>query len=61
MNREEAQGIARKLHALGGGVEVIRKAAARELARHDPLEATELIHHLLTLMRIDKHMSVAKA
>ncbi|XXF76657.1 hypothetical protein P2318_26915 [Myxococcaceae bacterium GXIMD 01537] len=51
MTREEAQGLARKLHALGGGVEVVRKAAARELARRDPLEANELIHHLLTLSR----------
>lgn len=49
MTREEAQLIARKLHALGGGTDVVRKAAARELARHDPLDATEFLQHLIAL------------
>lgn len=49
MTREEAQLIARKLHALGGGTDVVRKAAARELARHDPLDANEFLHHLIAL------------
>ncbi len=52
MTREEAQAIARRLHALGGsGEEIVRKAAARELARQDPLDANELISHLLALSR----------
>ncbi|MFL5320987.1 MAG: hypothetical protein ACJ790_15095 [Myxococcaceae bacterium] len=49
--RDEAQTVAKRLHALLGGPEVTRKAAARELARRDPTDATELIHHLLTLAR----------
>lgn len=49
--REDAQQVARRLHALVGGAEITRKAAARELARRDPTDATELIHHLLQLAR----------
>lgn len=49
MTREEAQAIARRLHALSGNADILRKAAARELARHDPLEGNELISHLLAL------------
>jgi hypothetical protein len=51
VTREEAQGIARRLHALSGSADIIRKAAARELARHDPLEGNELISHLISLAR----------
>ena len=43
---EEARALARKLHALGGGADMRRKAAARELARREPLDANELIGHL---------------
>ena len=50
-SRENAKAVAKKLHALAGGVELTRKAAAREIARLDPTDATELIHHLLLLAR----------
>lgn len=50
-DRNEAQSVARRLHALLGGPEVTRKAAARELAKRDPTDATELINHLLLLAR----------
>jgi hypothetical protein len=50
-SREDAQKLARRLHALAGGADVSRKAAARLLARMDPTDATELIHHLLFLSR----------
>jgi hypothetical protein len=50
-SREEAKRIAEKLHQLGGGAGVIRKAAARQIAKLDPTDATELIHHLLLLSR----------
>jgi len=49
--RVEVERLARKLHSLAGGANVRRKAAARELASRDPLEATELLHHLLRLSR----------
>ena len=49
--REDAQAFAQRVHALGGGAEVRRKAAARMLARVDPIEATELIQRLLELRR----------
>ncbi|WP_342375785.1 hypothetical protein NVS55_31480 [Myxococcus stipitatus] len=48
---EEARTVARFLHALGGGAEVRRKAAARELSRGDPLDANELVGHLISLAR----------
>ncbi len=48
---EEALLVARRLHALAGGADVVRKAAARELARLDPTDATDLIHQLLLLSR----------
>jgi hypothetical protein len=47
--REQAQRVAAKLHALSGGAELRRKAAARELARRDPTDATGLIQELLVL------------
>jgi hypothetical protein len=49
--RAEARAIAEKLHRLSGGAEVTRKAAARQIAKLDPTDATELIHHLLWLSR----------
>ncbi|GEN06392.1 hypothetical protein SAMN05443572_102495 [Myxococcus fulvus] len=48
---EEARNVARFLHALGGGASVRRKAAARELSRGDPLDANELVGHLISLAR----------
>ncbi len=49
--RAQAQELARRLHSLSGGTDVLRKAAARELARLDPIDATELIHELISLAR----------
>jgi hypothetical protein len=49
--REDAKAVARRLHALCGGGGVIRKAAARELAKRHPLDANELIADLLGLAR----------
>jgi len=49
--RAQAQNLARRLHGLASHPEIARKAAARELSERDPLEATELIHHLLVLAR----------
>ena len=49
--QEEAKELANKLHRLGGGDVVARKAAARKLAQLDPTDATELIHQLLVLAR----------
>lgn len=51
MTRDEARSIARRLLALSGGADIVRKAAARELARHDPLEGNELMGHLIALAR----------
>jgi hypothetical protein len=48
---EQARNLALRLHGLSGGTEILRKAAARELARYDPLDANELIDHLLSLAR----------
>jgi hypothetical protein len=50
-SREEAKTVVRRLHALSGGAEIVRKAAARELARRDPLDANELLHHVIFLAR----------
>ena len=49
--REEAQNLARRLHAYAGGPDVVRKAAARELGRHAPDEAVRLVHALQALSR----------
>ncbi|HZI09242.1 MAG TPA: hypothetical protein VE153_02560 [Myxococcus sp.] len=49
--QEDARTVARFLHALSGGAEVRRKAAARELSRGDPLDANELVGHLIALAR----------
>jgi hypothetical protein len=49
--REEARRFARRLHALGGGAEVRRKVAARELAARPAAEVIELLHHLIALSR----------
>jgi hypothetical protein len=48
---DEARTVARFLHALSGGPEVRRKAAARELARRDPLDTNELVGSLISLAR----------
>lgn len=48
---EQARNLALRLHGLSGGTEILRKAAARELARYDPLDATELVGHLISLAR----------
>jgi hypothetical protein len=48
---EQARNLALRLHGLSGGAEILRKAAARELARYDPLDATELVGHLISLAR----------
>ena len=50
-SREEAKSVVRRLHALSGSAEIVRKAAARELARRDPLDSNELLHHVLFLAR----------
>ena len=49
--RDEARALARRLQALGGGAEVVRRAAARELAALHPGEATELLRQLMRLNR----------
>lgn len=50
-SREEAKTVIQRLHALSGSAEIVRKAAARELARRDPLDANELLHHVIFLAR----------
>jgi hypothetical protein len=49
--REQARNLVLRLHGLGGGSGILRKAAARELARLDPLDANELVGHLISLAR----------
>jgi len=48
---EEVREAIRRLAALGGGPEVLRKAAARALAGLDPAAATELLVGVVTLAR----------
>lgn len=48
-HRAEALALAKKLHAFAYSMEIMRKAAARELAARHPVDATELIQHLLEL------------
>lgn len=48
-SRAEVSALAQRLHALSGGPVLRRKAAARVLAALDPIDATELIQHLLQL------------
>jgi len=50
-SRDEAQTVARRLHALAGDPVILRKAAARELAGRHPVDANELIDQLLSLSR----------
>ncbi len=50
-SREEAKTVVHRLHALSGSAEIVRKAAARELARRDPLDANELLHEVIFLAR----------
>ena len=47
----EAREVVRKLLALGGGPEVLRKAAARVLGAMNPTDATELLRQLIKLSR----------
>jgi hypothetical protein len=49
--QDHARNLALRLHGLSGGAEILRKAAAREIARYDPLDANELISHLISLAR----------
>ncbi len=46
---DQARAVAQRLHALGGNGEIARKAAARELARRDPIDANELVQNLIRL------------
>ena len=48
---DEARDVVRRLHALGGGPEVVRKAAARLLGRLAPTDATELLRAMMRLAR----------
>jgi hypothetical protein len=48
-DRAEALTLAKKLHAFAWSAEIMRKAAARELAARHPVDATELLQHLLQL------------
>jgi hypothetical protein len=48
---DQARNLALRLHGLSGSSEILRKAAAREIARFDPLDANELISHLISLAR----------
>lgn len=48
-DRAEALALAKKLHAFAWSAEIMRKAAARELASRHPVDATELLQHLLEL------------
>jgi hypothetical protein len=49
--REDAQAVARRLHALSSEPQICRKAAARDLAQRHPVDANELIDQLLGLRR----------
>jgi hypothetical protein len=48
---DEARQVVRRLHALAGGPDLVRKAAARELAKMEPADATELLRQLMRLAR----------
>lgn len=48
-DRIEALALAKKLHAFAWSAEIMRKAAARELASRHPVDATELLQHLMEL------------
>lgn len=50
-SREAVRAVSQRIHALAGGSEVRRKAVARVLAGLDGIEATELIHHLMSLAK----------
>jgi hypothetical protein len=49
--QEQARNLVLRLHGLSGSSEILRKAAARELARLDPLDANECMGHLIGLAR----------
>lgn len=51
-SRETAKAAIKRLHALSGGEELVRKAAARLLAKLDPASATELLHEVIALVRL---------
>jgi hypothetical protein len=54
--RPTAKAAIERLHALSGGDQMVRKAAARLLATLDPTEVTELLHELIALTRMgDEH------
>lgn len=55
---DEARRVAQRLHALSGGIELVRKAAARELAARGPVEANELLENLIALSRVGEHPAV---
>lgn len=46
---EEARAIIARLHGLAADPEIARKAAARELARRDPVDATVLLSQVMAL------------
>lgn len=50
-SRDSARRAIQRLHALAGGEEVVRKAAARLLGSLTPTEATELLHEVIALTR----------
>ncbi len=50
-SRDRAKRVAKRLHALSGGSDLTRLAAARELAKLEPTDANELIYELLLLAR----------
>jgi hypothetical protein len=49
--RDAARALARRLATLGGGAEVVRRAAAQKLVQLHPGEATELLRQLMALSR----------
>ena len=46
-----SKAVVRRLHALSGGPDLVRKAAARLLARLPPTDAAELLHEVIQLAR----------
>ena len=50
-SREEVKALARRLHGLAADTDILRKAAARDLSGRHPVDANEVIDHLLRLAR----------
>ncbi len=48
---EDVRSLVLRLHVLGGGPDVVRKAAARVLGRLPPTDSTELLQSLIRLAR----------